>query len=315
MSEFEVLGGLVLGFLLGIIASEYFGVGLLLVRALVLPGRWYALQNRPTPTTTTTHIQPPTTGTEIVPKNRTPVSRKQLGILSKLPLNIRRQVWRLLVHQIDDYIPFDSRPAGVLRKNKINIPTMLLVSRALSDEFAVELYNVNKVLQFPINPHGRPWRWENCHPFGPKAHADFSRFDRLRVDIHAPPYRTWTFFPVETWLTQVMEEVRGLELLFMWKFRALKMAGKKCPRVEITFSGAGGNGRVGDWWKESASVLAPITGKEFDQDERAEISALLRALNKRYLAVGVVFVLDPALDHELGRAHRARQFLKEILAG
>lgn len=216
---------------------------------------------------------------------------------------------------MDDYIPFDSRPAGVLRKDKIKIPTMLLVSRALSDEFAVELYNVNKVLQFPINPHDRPWMWENCHPFGPKAQADFSRFDRLRVEIHAPPYRTWTFFPVETWLTQVMGEVRRLELLFMEKLRALKMAGKKCPRVELTFSGAGGDGGVGAWWKESATVLAPITGKEFDRDERAEISALLRALNKRYLAVGVVFVLDPALDHELGRAHRARQFLKEILAG
>lgn len=298
MSEFSILDGFVLGFIIGVFASEYLGFKLFL-RVRVTRGR------------TTQAIQPAT-------KIPTPAP-KQLGKLSKVPCHIRRRVWRLLAHKVDDYIPFDGRPARVLGKdedkNQIKIPMMLLVSRALSDEFAVELYRVNKVLHFPIDPQDKSWTWQNCHPFGPKAHADFSRFEKLRVEMYAPRYRMWTYFAVDTWLMQIKEEVWALEWMFMEKFRVMKMAGKKCPRVELAFLGARNDGGVGRWWNESPSALAPITGKEFDQDERAEVSELLRTLNKRYLSVGLVFVLDPVLDHELTCAHRARELLKEILEG
>lgn len=311
MSELRVLDGFVLGLVIGVFASEY--LGFKLVRTRVTVGKGRAVKNGGT-----TQIRP-TSGTDIVaPKIPTPAPQ-QLGRLSKVPLHIRRRVWRLLVHKVDDYIPFDSRPAGVLRKDrnktKSKIPTMLLVSRALSDEFAVELYSLNNVLRFPIDPQDQISTRQICHPFGPKAHADFSRFEKLRVEMYAPRYRTWTYFAVEAWLMQIKEGVWGLELLFMEKFRVLEMAGKKCPRVELAFLGAGNDGGVGRWWKENPSALAPITGKEFDQDERAEVSELLRALNKRYLRVGLEFVLDPVLDHELACAHRARELLKEILEG
>lgn len=309
MSEIRVLDGFVLGLVLGAFASEY--LGFKLFRTLVTVGEGRAVKHGGT----TTQIGP-TSGTDIVPKIPTPAPQ-QLGRLSKLPFHIRRRVWRLLVHKVDDYISFDSRPAGILRKdkNKTKIPTMLLVSRVLANEFAVELYSMNEVLRFPIDPQNKSWTWQNCHPFGPKALADFSRFEKLRVEIYAPQYRTWTHFAAEAWLTQITEGVWGLEWLFMEKFRVLKMAQKKCPRVELAFLGAENDGGVGRWWKESPSALAPITGKEFDQDERAEVSELLRALNKRYLSVGVEFVLDPILDHELACAHRARELLKKILEG
>lgn len=95
----------------------------------------------------------------------------------------------------------------------------------------------------------------------------------------------------------------------------MKMAGKKCARVELAFLDVRDDGGIGNWWKESLSTLAPIDGKEFDQDECVEVSELLRALNKRYLNVGFVFVLDPVLDHELARAYRTRELLMEILEG
>lgn len=302
MAESRVLEGFILGFIIGVFASEY--LGFKLFRARVNTGL-------------TTQAASSETGS--VTRIRTPAPPEQLGRLSKVPRHIRGRVWRLLAHKVDDYIPYDGRAARVLGKeedkNKIKIPMMLLVSRALSEEFAVEFYRVNKVLHFPIDPQDKSWTWQNCHPFGPKAHADFSRFEKLRVEMYAPRYRTWTIFAVEAWLMQVKEEVWALEWLFMEKFREMKMAGKKCPRVELAFLGARNDGGVGRWWKESPSALAPITGGEFDQDERAEVSELLRTLNKRYLSVGLVFVLDPVLDHELTCAHRAREFLKEILEG
>lgn len=303
MTEFGVLDGFILGFIIGVFASEYLGFKLFRVRA----------------TTRGPTTQAASSGTGIFTKIPTPPPTKQLGRLSKLPRHIRSRVWRLLAHKVDDYIPDDGRPARVLGKdddkNKIKIPTMLLVSRALSDEFAVELYRVNKVLHFPIDPQDKSWTWQNCHPFGPKAHADFSRFEKLRVEMYAPRYRTWTSFAVEAWLMQVKEEVWALEWLFMEKFREMKVAGKKGPRVELAFLGGRNDGGVGRWWKESPSALTPITGEEFDQDERAELSELLRTLNKRSLSVGLVYVLDPVLDHELTCAHRARELLKEILEG
>lgn len=302
MAESRALDGFFLGFIIGVFASEY--LGFKIFRARVTRG----------PTT-----QAASGGTGIVSKIPTPAPPKQLGSLSKVPRHIRHRVWRLLAHKVDNYIPYDGLPARVLandeEKNKIKIPVMLLVSRALSDEFAVELYRINEVLHFPIDPQDKSWTWQNCHPFGPKAHADFSRFEKLRVEMYAPRYRTWTSFAVEAWLMQVKEEVWALQWLFMEKFREMKMAGKKCPRVELAFLGARNDGGVGRWWKESPSALAPITGEEFDQDERAEVSELLRTLNERYLSVGLVFVLDPVLDHELTCAHRARELLKEILEG
>lgn len=310
MSEIGVLDGFILGLIVGVFASEYLGFKPFRTRVTWAWGRAINYGRA------TQVIQPTGSGTRIVSKIPTPAS-KQLGKLSKVPFHIRRRVWRLLVHKVNDYISFDSRQAGVLRKdnNKTKIPTMLLVSPALSAEFARELYSVNKVLRFPIDPQDRSWTWKNCHPFGPKAHADFSRFEKLRVEMYAPRYRTWTYSAVEAWLAQIMEEVWGLEWLFMEKFQVLKMAGKKCPRVELAFLGARDDGEVGRWWKESPTALAPITGKEFDEDERAEVSELLRALNKRCLSVGLVFVLDPVLDRELACAHRARELLKEILEG
>lgn len=299
MSEFRILDSFVLGFIIGVFASEYLGFKLF-PRIHVTGAR------------TAQAIQ---LSTELP----TPAPPKQLGKLSEVPRHIRLRVWRLLAHKVDEYIPFDGRPARVLgndeEKNKIKIPMMLLVSRALSDEFAVELYRANKVLHFPIDPQDKGWTWQNCHPFGPKAHADFSRFEKLRVEMYAPRYRMWTYFAVETWLMQIKEEVWALEWMFMEKFQVVKMAGKKCPRVELAFLGARNDGGIGGWWNESSSALAPISGKEFDQDERGEVSELLRTLNKRYRSVGLVFVLDPVLDHELTRAHRARELLKEILEG
>lgn len=292
------LDGFILGFIIGVLTSEYLGFKLFRVRRTT---------------------QAASSGTSTVTKITTPAPPKQLGRLSKVPRHIRCQVWRLLAHKADEYIPFDGRPARVLGKdedkNKIKIPMMLLVSHALSDEFAAEFYGVNKVLHFPIDPQDKSWTWQNCHPFGPKAHADFSRFEKLRVEMYAPRYRTWTYFAVEAWLMHIKEEVWALEWMFMEKFREIKMAGKKCPRVELAFLGTRNDGAVGGWWKESPSALAPISGKEFEQDERTEVSELLRTLNKRYLSVELVFVLDPILDHDLTRAHRARGLLKEILEG
>lgn len=302
MAESQALGGFFLGFIIGVFASEY--LGLKLFRARVTRGRT---------------TQAASGGTGIVTKIPTPAAPKQLGSLSKMPRHIRDRVWRLLAPKVDNYIPYDGRAARVLgnnkEENKIKIPVMLLVSRALSDEFAVELYRKNGVLHFPIDPQDKSWTWQNCHPFGPKAHADFSRFEKLRVEMYAPRYRTWTSFAVEAWLMQVKEEIWALQWLFMEKFREMKMAGKKCPRVELAFLGARNDGGVGRWWKESPSALAPITGEEFDQDERAEVSELLKTLNHRYLSVGLVFVLDPVLHHELTCAHRARELLKEIMEG
>lgn len=312
MSVSRVLGGFILGSIIGVFASDYLDFKHFRVR-VTTGGR--------------STTQAASSGNGNFTKMPTP--SKQLGRLSKVPRHIRLRVWRLLAHKVDDYIPVqDGRPAKVvLGKNedkikiKIKIPTMLLVSRALSEEFAVEFYRVNKVLHFPIDPQDKSWTWQNCHPFGPKAQADLSRFEKLRVEMYAPRYRMWTYFAVEAWLMQIKEEVWALQWLFMEKFRGMKMAGKKkCPQVELAFlaaprNGHGGGGGLGRWWKESPSALVPITGKEFDQDERAEVSGLLRTLNNRYLSVGLVFVLDPVLDHELTCAHRARDLLKEILEG
>lgn len=310
MSVSRVLGGFILGFIIGVFASEYLGFKHFLVR--ITEGG-----------TTTPAASGGNGNFSQIPTPAPPT--KQLGRLSKVPHHIRVRVWRLLAHKVDDYIPFDGgRPARVVLgkdedKNKIKIPAMLLVSRALSDEFAAEFYSVNKVLHFPIDPQDKSWTWQNCHPFGPKARADFSRFEKLRVEMYAPRYRMWTYFAVEAWLMQLKEEIWALQWLFMEKFRGMKMAGKKkFPQVELAFLGAPRNGHrggLGRWWKESPSALVPITGKEFDQDERAEVSELLRTLNNRYLSVGLVFVLDPVLDHELTCAHRARDLLKGILEG
>lgn len=303
MSISRVLNGFILGFIIGVLVSEYLCFKIFRVQAASC-GRNGNFTKIPRP-----------------------APQKQLGRLSKMPRHIRLRIWRLLAYKVDDYIPFEGRTARVLvgnwdedkNKNKIKIPRMLLVSRALSDEFAVELYRVNKVLHFPIDPQDKSWTWQNCHPFGPKAQADFSRFEKLRVEMYAPRYRMWTYFAAEAWLMQVKEEVWALQWLFMEKFRGMKMAGKKkFPQVELAFLGARndhGSGGIGRWWKENPTALVPITGKEFNQDERAEVSELLRTLNNRYLSIGLVFVLDPVLDHDLTCAHRARNILKEILEG
>lgn len=310
MSVSRVLNVFILGFIVGVFVSEYFCFKLFHVQAASCGGNGNFTK---------------------IPR---PAPQKQLGRLSKVPRHIRLRIWRLLAYKVDDYIPYEGgRTARVLvgkdgdedededknkNKNKIKIPMMLLVSRALSDEFAVELYRMNKVLHFPIDPQDKSWTWQNCHPFGPKAQADFSRFEKLRVEMYGPRYRMWTYFAAEAWLMQVKEEVWTLQWLFMEKFRGMKMAGKKkFPQVELAFLGSRNDhgGGIGRWWKESPSALVPITGKEFNQDERAEVSELLRTVNNRYLSVGLVFVLDPVLDHDLTCAHRARDFLKEILEG
>lgn len=109
-----------------------------------------------------------------------------LGNFERLPPELRVKIWKLLVPYVD-YIrrmPFQCQ--GEAQYDKV--PALLLTSRAVSSEYSVELYGINRVLRIVIHPKNDLLTSYNSLLQGSKSHVDLSRFKTLRIEFRFPGF-------------------------------------------------------------------------------------------------------------------------------
>ena len=196
--------------------------------------------------------------------------------LATSPPELRMEVWKLLVPRVD-YIrrpPLQSR--GEYQYDMV--PALLLTSSAaLSSEYFVELYSINRVLRIIIQPGNELLTSNNSLFRGPKSNADLSRFETLRIEFefpsiqdHAPiqiPANTVQF--EENPVTEMLDrfelyenQVEGYEAIISQKFAAIERASKKCPDIQLVFPET----RTESWWE----IANDTDGQDDEDDSVAE---------------------------------------------
>lgn len=233
-----------------------------------------------------------------------------LGNFSKLPVKIRLLIWQRLVPKV----VYHSNSLVVARQKSQDISPLLVASRAIFNEFSAELYHNNPACYFPIDFMDRSFTWANCRFFGPKANADFPRFEVLRIEIYAPSI-TVTGRALRTW-KDLTEWVFGeVQYLLIKKLSDFHKAGRPCPRVELALLPPR-NGEDGEvYWSAARNVgRGPEgEGQSNAQDEREGIMNLMTIENKDWSDAGTTLALCPALVAELDQLPNARRFLLDLM--
>ncbi|MCJ1345264.1 hypothetical protein MMC31_003470 [Peltigera leucophlebia] len=232
-----------------------------------------------------------------------------LGNFSKLPIKIRLLIWQQLVPKV----VYHSNSLMVARQKSQDISPLLVASREIFSEFSAELYRNNPVCYFPIDFMDRSFTWANCRFFGPKANADFPRFDVLRIEIYAPSI-TVTGRALRTW-KDLTEWVFGeVQYLLIKKLSDFHKSGRQCPRVELALLPSR-NVEDGDkHWSAACNVgRGPGEVKKNARDEWEEIMDLMVVENKHWSNAGTTLALCPALIAKLDRLPTARRFLLDLM--
>lgn len=256
---------------------------------------------------------------------------KGLGDFSKLPIKVRLLIWQQLVPEV----VYHSNSLRVARQKSQDISPLLVASRAIFDEFSAELYRTNRICYFPIDFMDTSFTWANCRFFGPKANADFPRFDVLRIEIYAPPIslkgrrlRTWK---------DLTEWVFGeVQYLLIKKLSDFHKSGRQCPRVELALlpPRKGEDGEKMYWSAACNHVRGepepkpkpkPEEEEEGEeeggesqsdiiaQDEFKQIMNLMETEDKDWSNAGTTLALCPALVAQLDRLPTARRFLLDLM--
>lgn len=236
--------------------------------------------------------------------------RQGLGNFSRLPAKVRLLIWQQLVPKV----VYHSNSLMVARQKSQDISPLLLASRAIFNEFSAELYSNNPVCYFPIDFMDSSFTWANCRFFGPKANADFPRFDILRIEIFAPSI-TVTGRALRTW-KDLTEWVFGeVQYLLIKKLSDFHKAGRPCPRVELTLLPPRKveGGEV--YWSAAGNAGRGLEGEGQSnaQDECEQIMDLMAVENKHWSDAGTTLALYPALTAELDRLPTARRFLLDLI--
>lgn len=150
--------------------------------------------------------------------------------------------------------------SGEVRYDKV--PALLLTSHAVSFEYSVELYRINRVLRIVIQPGNEIFTSDNSLFQGPKSNADLSRFETLRIEFEFPsfqdlaptqnPRRTIRFEEDPT--IKILHSLKlyetlvyGYEEVISQKFSEIENAAKRCPDVELAFPET----RTESWWEKA----------------------------------------------------------------
>lgn len=183
-----------------------------------------------------------------------------LGSLQRLPPELRADIWRLLVPYVDYIRRMPLESSGEVRYDKV--PALLLTSHAVSFEYSVELYRINRVLRIVIQPGNELLTSNNSLFQGPKSNADLSRFETLRIEFEFPSLQDLS--PIHNPATTIRFEedptikilhnlklyetlVYGYEEIISQKFSEIENAAKKCPAVQLAFPET----RTESWWEKA----------------------------------------------------------------
>ncbi len=133
------------------------------------------------------------------------------GNLSKLPPEIRIQIWWLLVTEFqnvevrkkraDSYIRWTAENSEECQSRSITVLPLLLVNQAVSQEISAELYRA-RVLSFFINL--KDWPWTSFVNLDGKKTINFYRFKKLRIVIYPPRAMSYLFPDVTTYLDHLI---------------------------------------------------------------------------------------------------------------
>lgn len=178
-----------------------------------------------------------------------------LGYFSKLPPEVRILIWQLVVPK-SSFVKLEaekkkSSGSGAAtglseaepswRRSPKKILPLLLTSRPISLEFAGVLQK--RVLCYSIDPKGD---WFAGHMGHGKKLADFSRFKRLRLLLHAPLVKAHSDARTqldEFWfhVTRLESYLLGLEAHYIYTYfrhqRAMsrRLAAQVPPEMELMF--------------------------------------------------------------------------------
>ncbi len=241
-----------------------------------------------------------------------------LGTLSKLPSEIRILIWHLLIPKFRKVKLPKEGNARIISKYGDSSETsrpapkkvfpLLLTNRAVSEEFATELYQ-KRILCISIDPKHDGLNYGNMNG---KEVADLSRFKQLRLQLHPPkmqyrqPKNQVRHSITRLHLDRLRNYAGDIEREFRYtsfrnqpaKERGTGLGVQDSPKIELTFV----DDKISSWW---LGGLADID----EQSCREQLPEWLHDYEIRYGIKYIVFFQGPILPPG------ARDFLKTKFGG
>lgn len=214
-----------------------------------------------------------------------------LGKFEMLPPELRVKIWKLLVPYADYIRRVPSQFQGEVQYDKV--PALLLTSRAVSSEYSVELYRINRVLRFVVHPKNDILTSYNSILQGSKSHVDLSRFKTMRIEFRFPGFKDLTSsqHPSDTkkspkrptaklvdWLELYETRFRGFEEIVSKKFAEIEAASKTCPAIELAFP----EFETESWWERAEDV----DGQNYNHGWVENFSKMVNACLETYSLPG-----------------------------
>lgn len=235
-----------------------------------------------------------------------------LGNFERLPSELRIKIWKLLVPYADYVRRLPVQCQGEVQYDKV--PSLLLTSRAVSSEYSVELYRINRVLRIVIHPENEILTSYNSLLQEPKSNVDLSRFETLRIEFRFPGFQDVTPLqhPSSTkhvpkrpiaklldWLELYEDRFRGFEKIISQKFAEIEAASKTRPAIELAFP----ENETESWWERAEDV----DGQNYSHGWIIKYSTRVNACLEKYRLHGgrkLQIRLDPNAEILSRRANK-----------